>query len=400
MVKVAHCDVSRDQAAANSSPQSSGQHTILYLVTVDWWFALHRMHVAQAALDAGFRVIVATHVGEHEAVLRNAGLQVVPIHIDRRSLSPISLLRNVWSIARLYRRVRPDVVHHMAIKPTILGGVAAALTRPRAVVNNLTGLGSVFTDPAPARYRVLRPFVLLAFRFVLSRAASITIVENADDLVELEERSGVSSERLVLVPSIGVDLEAFPAAPEPDGIPVVRLAGRLVRQKGVHEFVEAARLLRRRRVEVRMQLVGAPDLDSADPIPEVVLRSWQREGVVEWLGWRSDMSAVWAGAHVAALPSYYREGVPVSLLEAASTTRAVVTTDVPGCRDAVRHGVTGLIVPPRDPHALAAAIEELVTDPARRREMGLAGRELVAERFSCEMVQAQTLAVYRRVLCG
>lgn len=379
-------------------PTQPRQPTLLYVVTVDWWFALHRLHVAQAAQAAGYHVVVATDVDRHGDELRRAGLRVVPLALDRQAIGPLRATAELASLISIYRRVRPDLVHHLALKPSVLGTLAADLTRTRPVVNTIAGMGTVFSEPSPLRKRLLRRAVLLALRLTLNRPRSRTIVENSDDRGMLVARAGVPDEKLVLIRSTGVDPHRFPAAPEPAGVPVVRLAARLIEAKGVEDFVAAARLLRGRGVPVRMQLVGAPDPASRDSVTEERLRAWVEEGVVEWLGWQTDMHAVWAAANLAVLPSYYREGVPTSLLEAAATGRAIVTTDVPGCRDAVAPGVSGLLVAPRDPTALAAAIEELAGSPGRRAAMGAAGRDRVLAGFTRQRVQEATLGVYRELL--
>jgi glycosyltransferase involved in cell wall biosynthesis len=372
--------------------------TILYLVAEDWWFVLHRMHIAQAARRSGFRVIVASDVDRHGSAIAGGDLELIPISWNRRSVNPLRILGQVVATARIYREVRPDLIHHLAIKPSVLGSVAAWLSRSRPVINNLAGLGSVFAEGGTWRTRVLRRILLISFRLTFSGPHTVTIVENADDLELLVAEAGVPPDRVALIPSIGVDLEEFVPREEPEGIPIVRMVARMLKPKGVEYFVEAARILRAREVVVRMQLVGAPDEGNPDSVSVEDIEAWVSEGSVDWLGWRTDMPIVWAESTIAVLPTYYREGIPVSLLEASATGRPLVATDVPGCRDVVDHGVTGLLVEPRDPVGLADAIEELLRDPERRREMGLQGRRRVETQFSRSDVQSATLELYDRML--
>ena len=350
---------------------------ILLVVSEDWIFQWHCVPIARAARDAGFEVVVATRVTVHGDAIRHEGFRLRGLDVRRGSLSPLRDLGTIWSLWRLYRKERPSLVHNVALKPILYGGVAARLAGVRHVVSWVMGLGFVPASPS-LKARLLRPLVLGGLRFVLRGRASVVLVQNPDDRAVIE-RLGVASDRIAMVRGNGVDLERFAPAPEPDGPVRVSLVARLIREKGIDEFVAAARAIRRQRDDVTFMLVGDPDDGNPSAVPVAQLRAWQDEGVVEWRGFTDDVPAVWAASHVAALPSFYGEGVPKSLIEAAACGRPIVTTDMPGCREIGRDGENALLVPPRDAGALAAAISRLADDPALRARLGAAGRRIAEQ---------------------
>lgn len=361
---------------------------LVYLVTEDWYFTSHRLPLAVAAKQAGFEVTVITRCGAKCGAIRAAGIEVVPFEMARRGLNPFGLLREVVTLALLYRRLRPDVVHHVALRPVVAGGLAARLARVPGVVSAIAGMGYAFT----AGRGGWLAFVLRALlRAALSRGP--VIVQNPDD-AQAVRALGVAPERIHLIPGAGVDVEAFSPRPEPEGAPVVMLASRLLWDKGVGEFVEAARRLAGR---ARFVLVGSPDPGNPASVPEATLHGWAKGGVVEWWGASEDMPKTLTQAAVVCLPSY-REGLPKVLLEAMACGRPVVTTDAPGCRDCVQDGDNGFLVPVKDTGALAAAIARLLGEPALRLKMGARGRERAVTEFNQARVIEATLAVYSELL--
>lgn len=372
--------------------------SILFLVTEDWYFCLHRLPIARAARDAGFRVLVAAQVSEHREVIEREGFKLIPMRWTRRSLNPLRALSEVHQICAIYRQFQPDLVHHVALKPSLYGTIAGGITGTSPIVNNLAGLGQAFSSKGMSA-SIIRSGLVTAFRILFSRRGICTIVENSDDRDFLAASVGIDRQAVALIRGVGVDVSSFKPVPEPrQGMPTVTLVSRMLWPKGIEELVQAARILQQRGRPVRIQLVGVPDPSSRVSIPEQQLLEWQTEGVVEWLGYRKDVADIWAHSHIAILPSYYREGIPRSLLEAAACGRAIVTTDMPGCREIVRHGRNGLLVPPRNPAAIADAIEQLVGDPDLRQRMGQVGREMVEREFAEEHVMTQTLAVYQSLL--
>ena len=369
---------------------------ILLVVSEDWIFQWHCLPIARAARDAGFDVVVATGVTAHGDAIRNEGFRLRQLKVQRGSLSPLRDLRTIWSLWRLYRQERPSLVHNVAMKPILYGGIAARLAGARHVVSWVMGLGFVPASPSVTA-RLLRPLLLGGLRLVLRGRASVVLVQNPDDRAVIA-RLGVAPDRIAMVRGNGVDLERFAPTQEPAGPVRVSLVARLIREKGIDEFVAAARTIRRQRDDVVFTLVGDPDDGNPSAVPVEQLRAWQAEGVVEWRGFTDDVPSVWAASHVAVLPSFYGEGVPKSLIEAAACGRAIVTTDMPGCREIGRDGENALLVPPRNAVALAAAISRLADNPALRARLGAAGRRIAEQEFSDARVAAETLALWRAVL--
>jgi glycosyltransferase involved in cell wall biosynthesis len=364
---------------------------LLFLVTEDWYFVSHRLSLAVAACEAGYDVAVATRVKQHEKMIRKAGIRVIPFELSRRFGNPIVELIGLFF---LYYRECPDIVHHVALKPVFLGGLAARLAGLPAQINAVAGLGWLFISQSRLA-RLLSPLI----RWILVRSLSApccrVIVQNIDD-AKLLKKAGVKESNLRMIRGAGVDTTEFLFFPAPSGPICVVLAARMLWDKGVFEFVEAARKLKKVGVTARFILVGDPDPDNPAAIPEVTLSAWQKEEVVEWWGHQDDMVQIFRDAHVVCLPSY-REGLPKVLLEAAACARPIVTTDVPGCREVVREGVNGLLVPAHDAQALSDALLCLIKNPELCAEMGRCGREIVIQEFSSEKIIAQTLGLYEEL---
>ncbi|MEK7389797.1 MAG: glycosyltransferase family 4 protein [Elusimicrobiota bacterium] len=369
---------------------------VLFLQTKDSTFYSHRLPIARAALAAGYEVIVATQFIEHARAIEKEGFRLAPIDWKRGGINPLRELRTLGEIIRLYARERPDLVHQVTLKPILYGSLAAALCGVPAVVNALTGLGFVFiSERVSARF--LRSCALLAFKMSFLKPGSLVIFQNEDDRSLFIARGLVPRERTVLIRGSGVDVARFAPSPEPPGVPLVVLPARLLWDKGVGEFVEAAHLLAADGVRARFALVGEADDENPAAIAPQRLEQWRREGVVERWGQRDDMARVYSQAHVVCLPSY-REGLPKALMEAAACGRPVVGADVPGCREIVRHEETGLLVTARDARALAAALRRLIEDKPLRQRLGERGRSLCVAEFAQEKIAEQTMAVYLAAL--
>ncbi len=372
---------------------------LLYLVTEDWYFCSHRLQIARAARDAGWQVIVATRVRNHGDAILREGFRLTPIRLRRHSLAPWRELMAIAELIRIYRRERPSLVHHVAMKPVFYGSIAAALVRVPAVINALAGMGYIFASSS-LKARLLRRPIRTALGWLLDRPNSRVIVQNPDDVALLTKTGMVAAERVVLVRGSGVDTAAFSYSDEPDGTPVAVMVSRMLWDKGVGELVEAARLLRQWEVPLHVVLVGPPDPDNPASIPETQLQRWNESGAIAWWGERTDIAEIWAKSHIAVLPSYYGEGLPKSLLEAAACGRAMVAANTPGCREVVRDGETGILVPPRDAASLAKALKKLAYDSRLRRRLGRAARALVEGDLSQEAVAVQTLALYHSLVPG
>jgi glycosyltransferase involved in cell wall biosynthesis len=347
---VAHPDPIPSAVPPLPTAVAEGRPKLLFLVTEDWYFCSHRLPVARAARDAGIEVVVATRVREHGAQIceEGFGLRSIP-----------------W-------RRRGD-------------GLLGA---------SVMGLGSGFTATTAAA-RLLRPSLSLALRLATGSARDWVVVQNPEDRAALVAL-GIDPARIALIRGSGVDIHHFGPLPEPDGGTVtVALVSRMLRDKGVLEAAAAIRRLRLRGLDIELLLAGPTDPDNANSLTAHELRSLAAEPGIEWLGAVADVRTVWRRAVIAVLPSTYGEGVPKALLEAAACGRPLIAADVPGCREAIRRGETGLLVPPHDVVALAEAIAALAADPQRRARMGRAGRALTERQFADEIVARETLALYR-----
>ena len=373
---------------------------LLYLVNIPRFFLTHRLALALAARDAGYEVHVATAQddGENVARIRASGLRHHGLPLQQHGTSPVEEWRALRSVVALYRELRPELTHHITVKMLLYGGLAARLTGVPALVNTVSGLGYVFSSE-DRRARRLRGPVSMGYRLLLRHPNSCTIFQNPDDREHFVQRGLVSAGQARVIRGSGVDVTRFTPQPEPGGTPRVLFVGRLLWQKGLAEFVDAARQLRAAGVAARFSIAGHGEAGNPDSVPAATLAAWQAEGLIDYLGQREDMPQVYAGAQVVCLPSW-REGVPRALIEAAACGRALVASDVPGCREIVQHEVNGLLVPSRDASALAAALRRLLDDAALRGRMGAAGRDLAQREFSLERVNAATLALYSELLAG
>jgi len=369
---------------------------LLFVVNVDWFFVSHRLPIALQALRLGYEVHIATGITNKQKELEQCGLIVHPLTIDRSSASLLDGLRTFWQMLGVFLKVKPDLVHLVTIKPVLFGGLIARITQVPALVVAFSGLGTVFvSDAEGGGWR--RRIVEAVYRIALGHRNLKAIFQNPEDRAMLVSKGALQDSKTVLIRGSGVALQAYPMQPEPDDMPVVTFAARLLKDKGVLEFIDAIRILRDRGVKARYWLVGAPDPGNPSSVSQADVSEWVSLGLVEALGLRSDMTVVLSASNVVVLPSY-REGLPKVLIEAAACGRAVVTTDVAGCRDAIEPGVTGLIVPVRDVAALADAIEFMIEVPERRKRMGAAGRQLAEQAFTIERVVEHHLQIYAELL--
>ena len=354
------------------------------------------MFLAEQACQAGFEVHIATPAFRKDvsAPLRNMHHHVIPI--TRSDMGPLQELRSVEALIKLYRRVQPDLVHHLRMKPVIYGGVAARYTGIKAVVNAMTGRGYLFLKRS-FKELAFRRFVIEGLRFAFNHKNQVAVFQNHDDQEFCIDLGICRREDSVVIKGAGVSLSACFPVLEPGGVPVVVLASRMLWDKGVGVFVAAASALRAQGVSARFVLCGETDEGNPTTIPFAQLRQWHDSGVVEWWGFVSDMQHVFSQAHVVCLPSF-AEGMPRVLLEAAAAGRPIVTSDAPGCREIVHHGENGFLVPVQDSSALAQALRMLIEDPGLRRQFGARSRAMAEAEFGQEKIAAETLAVYRKLL--
>lgn len=366
---------------------------MFFFITEDWYFCSHRLPLAIAAKEDGFDVTVVTRVRSHGDVIRSAGLRLIPFEIERQGMNPLIEFFTAFKIWKLYRKERPDIVYHVALKPILYGSFASWLVGCKNVVNAMAGKGFLFVSKRKSA-KIIRPFISYVVRFLFNRVCRSLILQNSDDTLFFEKTGMIDAEKIELIRGAGVDTEEFNYTPEMSGKPVVMLASRLLWDKGIMEFVEAADSLLKQGVEARFVLVGDSDMGNPNAISSKILKSWEKSGVIEWWGYKGDMARTLSRANIVCLPSYYGEGIPKVLIEAASCGRSIITTDWPGCREIVRNGENGILVPVKDSKALAGAIKKLLAAPEDRINMGEKGREFVKQSFSLELVIKETLRVF------
>ena len=368
----------------------------LLFANTDWYLWNFRLPLASALRERGWEVVLVSPPGDYHARLESAGFRWIGLPFSRGGMNPVSELMTLMRLVSLYRSERPDVAHHFTVKCVLYGGLAARVAGTRATVSSMTGLGHLFTTDTP-RARLVKPLAKILYRFVLGR--SKVIFQNPDDRHEFASLGLVDESMCQVIRGSGVDVARFrpPAAPPNNGTETVLLVGRLLAEKGIGEFVEAARVVKRARPGVRFVVAGGIDPGNPTSIDSTTLAAWRAQGDVEFAGHQENMLALWQSCDVAALPSY-REGTPRSLLEAAACGLPLVASDVPGCREVVRHGDNGLLVPARDAKALAAALLDLLMDSGRRRSMGARSREIAVTDFAQEHVISATLNAYEEAL--
>lgn len=374
----------------------NGKPRLLFFENNAAYFLSHRLPLAQAMRERGYEVHVAAIPGASGTAVADAGFEFHPVKFSRGGVNPLGEWAVLRRIRRLYRELRPRLVYQVTVKPVIYGTLAARREHVPAVVSVVSGLG-YFAAQRGWRGRVFRSAGFALYRFALRHPNQKVIFHNAANRDEFVARGILKLKDSDVLPGSGVDVDYFRPVPESQGTPLVVLPARMLREKGVREFIEAARLLLEQGVRVRFLLAGKLDPANPSSIAETELRGWCEQGGVEWDGPVADMRALYAECHVVCLPSYH-EGMPRVLLEAAASSRAVVTTDVPGCRDAVIGGETALLVPPREAGQLAAALRSLIENPDMRQRMGARGRALAETRFSSRQVVERTVEIMESLM--
>jgi glycosyltransferase involved in cell wall biosynthesis len=397
---------------------------LLIIISEDWYFCSHRKPIAVAAAQAGHVVHLGCQVADCRDEIEAAGIVLHSLPLRRGSINPLFDLGYLFGLIRLYRREKPDVVHHVAMKPCLYGSVAAWLCRVPCVVNALAGMGFLFSSQKLA-VRLIKGPVLLVFRLLFNRRNSILILQNPDDIAMFRERLGVRAERIRMIQGSGVDLTVF--SPRRAGVPAKTkptfvMVSRLLRDKGVMELIQAAGILKERGIVCQILLVGDADRVNPNAVDEAFVKNAQQDGWIEWLGRRQDIADLYRAADVAILPSY-REGMPKSLIEATACGLAILTTDVPGCREMVVNqtkdgsvkpgdllvdkesrisnlhvGTNGILVAAMDAVALANAMEWLVQHTEERVRMGQASRVMAEQSLGIDKVVEQTMEIYQELV--
>jgi len=369
----------------------------LYFVAEDWYFWSHRRLLALAALDKGYDVYVVTRVNDYAQKINDLGIKLIPIKIDRHGKNIIQELKLIKEIIEIYKKIKPDIVHQIAIKPILYGTIATLFVKTRKIVNTFPGLGHVFESK---RFwdRKIRFFLMNIFKLLFKIRPVKVIVQNMDN-ADLLINAGVCEERnLSLIRGSGVDLREYIQSDEVSNSPIILFASRLLWQKGLADFVAAASIVRESNTNVRFVIVGEPDKNNPNSVPETTLNEWNEGGLVEWWGYQSQMLKILSKVKVVVLPSFYGEGIPKILIEAAACGKPIITTDMPGCREIVIHELNGFLVKPHNPEVIADHVRQLLEDDGLCKQMGKEGRRLVESEFSIEKVNAETLLIYDELL--
>ena len=372
---------------------------VALFANTDWYLYNFRLSLARRLRELGHELLLLSPPGDYGPRLAEMGFDWRPLPMDRRSLNPLAEARLIATIAGILRREKPDIVHGFTIKPAVYGSIAARLAGVKGRVNSVAGLGYVFISDEP-RARMLRPVVRRLLKVALGGERTRLILQNPDDVALFREAGLVEDHRVRLIQGSGVNCSLFAPgehARKPGEPLKVLLATRLLWDKGLQEFIDAARTLHAEGRNIRFLLGGDPDPGNPASVPVETVRGWAGEGIVDWLGHVEDMPSLLASVDVVVLPSY-REGLPKTLIEAAACARPLITTDVPGCREVVSHEEDGLLVPVREAHPLARAIARLDDDPELARRLGQAAREKALARFDERIVVERTLAVYGELL--
>jgi len=369
---------------------------LLFIVNSADFFLSHRLPLAIAAKNAGYRISVACPIEKSIDIIRHNDFEFYELKISRSGQNFFREISTFFHILLLLLKVRPDIVHLITIKPIVYGGIAARLARISSVVSAVPGLGSFFLGNSPLD-RIKQRLVLYLYSIAFRHPNHLIIFQNQSDR-DMLLRSGVFRHpQARLIPGSGINLDDYPYLSEPCDTAIVVMAARLLRDKGVFEFIEAARILHEKNTAVEMRLLGSIDPDNPSSVTQQDINHWKHLEYVKLLGYKNDMAQQYAQCNIACLPSY-REGLPKSLIEAAACGRAIVTTDVPGCRDAIIPGDTGLLVPVKNPEALADAIKSLIAQSMKRKEMGKKAREFAEKTFSIEHVVECHLSIYNELL--
>lgn len=372
---------------------------LCFVVSEDWYFCSHRLPLAVEAIRRGWEVVLVARMSIHQAELNAMGIRTVNVDIDRGGVNPVNEFRYWSRLVKAYRQERPDIIHHVAMKPCLYGSMAARFCGLKNTVNAIAGLGTIFTSPSP-KIRRVRPFVKFAFNRLLGRPTSRVIMQNTDDVYEFETGVGIDREHIHLIRGSGVDMDEFypPAISRNSDVPMIVLVSRLLIEKGVLELIEAGRILKERKMDCRVVLVGDSDPHNPHAVSEEELAMAESRGWVELWGRRNDIADIYREADIATLPSYYREGIPKTLLEAAASGLPIVTTDSVGCRETVDEGRNGFRVPVRDAEALADALAKLISDTELRNRMGQKSRLKAMAEFDVRHVVDETFKIYSEIL--
>lgn len=370
---------------------------ILFIVSEDWYFVSHRFHLAKTAILNGYHVTLLTNIDKCKALIEENGIDVIPWSLKRNSYNPLQEIRSIFQVVKAIKQVRPSLIHSVAIKPILYSGIASHITSLKSRVFAFAGLGYIFTSNKLLA-KIFRIPVVLLIKLLLKNDYSSLILQNQDDITNLLQLNMIREDSISLIPGSGVDTNLFfPTNDQEELTPIVMLPARLLWDKGINDFVLAVKILKKKNINARFVLVGQSDPHNPASIPDSQIAEWVKNNIIEYWGYKKNMHEILNKASIVCLPSY-REGFPKVLLEAASCAKPIVTTDVPGCRQAIENNFSGLLVPVNDPTALALSIEKLIKDTQLCKLMGERGMHRVKRELSQEIISNQTISLWERIL--
>lgn len=362
----------------------------LLFANTGWYLYNFRLPLAKALHDKGWEIVLVSPYDDYCLKLVEEGFRWVQFPLSRKGLNPFMEIWTLISLIRLYLHERPEAAQHFTVKCILYGTLAAKISGVPRIINSVTGLGYIFLGGS-LKKTLLRYFLRLVYKPILRNTE--VIFQNGDDLNLFLKSDWIVPTQAYLIPGSGVDMNKFTPAQEPQGIITVLLASRMLWPKGVKEFIDAARILQTRNIRAQFVLVGDTDPGNPEAVPLQTLKDWEAEGIVKWWGWEDNMPSIYKKVHIVCLPSY-REGMPKTLIEASAMGRPIVTADSPGCREMVRPGENGLMVPAHDSQALADALKILILDPDLRKRMGKDGRRIAMREYSLPIILEKTLSLY------
>jgi glycosyltransferase involved in cell wall biosynthesis len=363
---------------------------IIISATTSWNLYNSRLGLIKALVEEGHDVVLLAPRDEYSQTLLDLGYRWEDWRLEPRGLNLFRELRSLFFLVFFYRREQPDIVHHFTPKGVIYGSFAAKLAGVNHIYNTITGLGYAFSDTSPPLLKQL-----FLFLYPLALANTHTIFQNPENRAYFLQKQITHPKNSILIRSSGVDINRFKFMPEPEGICRVMLSSRFVAEKGINYFADAAKILHERKVPIECVLVGKSEQDQPNAISQTQLNEWTGSGLISWWGWQEDMAIIYPKAHIVCLPTFYSEGVPKVLIEAAACRRSLIATDVPGCREIVQDGYNGILIPPKNTKALADAIELLASDAYLRKKMGRNSKRLAVDYFSAKEIIQAYLGLYR-----
>jgi glycosyltransferase involved in cell wall biosynthesis len=367
---------------------------VLFVVVEDKAFLIQRLNTAMGVKADGHEVYVASRKSELSQKIVDLGFHYIDTGTERKSRNPLREFKAILRLAEIYRNLKPDLVHHVSIKPVLYGSLAAKIARVPRVVNLINGLGFVFVEAKTFKRQMFKRFIRLFYKIALWGKHVKVIFQNPDDKRYFIRKKIVKEYQTEVILGSGVDTERFKPSESPE-LPVrILFCSRMLWDKGISYLIEAIKKLKSENLDFRVSFVGEPDPQNPNSVSMDEIKAWEQEGLIEYLGFQSDIPKLLGEHHIVTLPTFYREGVPLSLIEAASAGKPIVTTDMPGCREIVVDGFNGHIVKPRCSEELYLALKNLIIDADSRKKYGANSRYRVMEKFSKEVVNKQTLAVY------